>query len=420
MEVYDVAIIGAGASGLMAGVAASTNGAKTVLIEKNTIVGKKLLVTGNSRCNITNKTVNASRYHGVDPGFVEPAFSRFGVKETLKFFKSLGLETKEEDQGRIFPVTDKAETVVKALQNKLEEGGVVLKTSSPVKQISKKEAWEIILENSDTIKSKKLILATGGKAAYTLGSSGDGLFWAKVLGHTIQPIYAALVPLETQETWPEKAQGVKLTAKVIACYKNKEVASSSGDLLFTHFGLSGPAAMGISGLIADKLEQPKDPVELKIDLFPTLSFEALDKIIADSFDANGSTSVSNNLSKLLPQKLTATLITALSIKNSLKSAEVSKNNRQQITTLLKNVPLTVKKIRPLKEAQVTRGGIDTDKINNNTLESNLISELFFCGEIIDIYGDSGGFNLQWAWSSGYVAGAQASGAKGMSDQKFMI
>jgi len=178
--------------------------------------------------------------------------------------------------------------------------------------------------------------------------------------------------------------------------------------------------MGISGLIADKLEQPKDPVELKIDLFPTLSFEALDKIIADSFDANGSTSVSNNLSKLLPQKLTATLITALSIKNSLKSAEVSKNNRQQITTLLKNVPLTVKKIRPLKEAQVTRGGIDTDKINNNTLESNLISELFFCGEIIDIYGDSGGFNLQWAWSSGYVAGAQASGAKGMSDQKFMI
>jgi hypothetical protein len=404
MSAYDIAIVGAGPSGILAAISAAEHHASVILLDKNKHIGRKILATGNGRCNITNRDINTSRYHGKSPKFVETVFDQLTGQQTQVFFESIGVILKEEDCGRLFPRTNQASTVVDALEHKLLDLRVDVRTNFNVKGIQNKNGWEVIPENGQkAIHSQKIIITTGGRAAHQFGSSGDGLFWLKNLGHTIEPIYASLVPLETMETWPNDIQGLKIKARVYSIVNNKKVTEKNGDLLFTHYGLSGPAIMGIARDLSD--EKKNNFVE--IDLIPDFDNKKLLEKINLIFEQSGSKSILNNLLGFLPRNLLIQALKRNNLDQNIKSAETSRAQRQEIVRALKCLRLKVKKLRPLKEAQVTRGGIDTSEVDNHSLESLLFPGLYFAGEILDIDADSGGYNLQWAWSSGYVAGLHA-------------
>lgn len=402
MKIYDTAIIGAGPAGIMSAIISSQLGKRVVLIDKNEQIGRKLLATGNGRCNISNKNVSSDNYYGAPSSFTMSVINRFNQADVVEFFENMGLVLKEEDNGRLFPRTNQASSVVEVLKDKLIENKVELSLGSTVKNIERNKSWKIDLENGDSIESEKLILATGGKAAHYLGSSGDGLFWAQKLGHSLSPILASLVPIETVEKWPKQIQGIKLEAKVSISGDGNEISQKYGDLLFTHFGLSGPAILSQSRIIAEHLICSK--VIIHIDIFPDIEKEALDKKIANIMNANGKKAIKNCLIGLLPQNMIGLILDLADISSDKKAAELSKSDRQQISNILKDLQLTASKTRPLKEAQVTAGGIKSEEINPETMESIIVKDLYFVGEIVDVDGDSGGYNLQWSWSSGYVAG----------------
>lgn len=400
-NIFDVAIIGAGPAGIMAAITASEN-SSVVLIEKNETVGRKILATGNGRCNITNRLTEVGRYHSNNLDVVKNILSKFDQFESMKFFENLGIVLKEEDNGRIFPRTNQAQTVVDALTHELHEKNIKVKTNSEVKNISKTEdGFRIDLKNNDNIESKKLILATGGKAAHHLGSSGDGLFWARVLGHTITPTYPALVPIETVEAWPKDISGLRVEGKSTVSVGTEIISEKSGDILFTHFGLSAPAIMYHAGQIAPHLGKN---VKIHLDLFPENSEKELDKILADIFEKSGKKALKNSLAGLIPNNLAPVILNLLEINAERKTAEVSKIDRAKIAQILKNLTLNVKALRSFKEAQVASGGVSFSEIDVKNLQSKKVPGLYFAGEILDCYGDSGDFNLQWAWSSGHLAG----------------
>lgn len=402
MKSYDVGIIGAGPAGMMAAITAARAGKRVILIEKNDSVGRKLLATGNGRCNLTNRNISLDRYHGADSLFIETVLDRFDPAETIKFFESMGVLVKEEDNGRIFPRSNQASTIVETLNQVLSENKVVVKAGSPVKAIEKENRFTIRTEDGDIIVADKLILTTGGKAAFQFGSSGDGIFWAEKFGHNIEAIYASLVPVETQETWTGDIQGVKIEARVRSFVDGKMIRESCGDCLFTHFGLSGPAIMAQSGQIASICGDSE--VKIHLDLLPEMSDKELDEKLEEIFRNNGRRDIKNAIIGILPAKLAITILENSGINLRKNAAELSKKERLAIVQGIKDMVLSVKKVRPLKEAQVSRGGVDTLEIDPKTLESKLVRGLYFAGEIMDVDGDSGGFNLQWAWSSGFVAG----------------
>ncbi|MCX6808208.1 MAG: NAD(P)/FAD-dependent oxidoreductase [Candidatus Berkelbacteria bacterium] len=406
MKKYDIAIIGAGPAGILAAIMAVEAGANIALFDKNDQIGRKILATGNGRCNLTNKDVDSRNFHGANAKFIQRILDQFTNIETMQFFESLGLLLKEEDRGRIFPRSNQAKSVVEVLGNKLDELNADIFTNKLVKRISKDESDFLIeFESGETFRTRKLILSTGGKAAFQFGSSGDGLFWSKLFGHNIVPIKAALVPVETIEIWPSEVQGLKLEVKVSIKQAGNIIATRSGDLLFTHFGVSGPAVMGLARDIAYSLE--KGDVNIEIDIFPEIDSSVLDKKIAETIARNGQKSVKNSLIGFAPLNLLPILLGIANVDGERKAAEISKADRISIVKAFKSLDLRVKSVRPLKEAQVSAGGIDVREIDENTLESKLVPGLFFAGEIIDVDGDSGGFNLQWAWSSGFVAGKSA-------------
>jgi len=402
---YDTAIIGAGPAGIMAAIAASGNGSRTVLIERNPQIGRKILATGNGRCNLTNRFVSAARYHGATPEFIKGVLSRFDQNATMKFFEDLGLVLKEEDNGRIFPRTNQASSVVEVLKRKLMENRVTVMLDSQVKAIERPSAWRVVLLSGKLVETDKLILATGGRAAHHLGSTGDGLYWAQKMGHSLTPIYPALVPVETVELWPKEIQGLKVEASVWVTSGDVTTDRTTGDVLFTAYGVSGPAVMAQAAHIGPLLS--KCEVMLHIDMFPDLTEEELDALVVRLLQDNEKRMVADALIGLLPDSLIPTLIGLASIDEGRKVGQLARNKRLDLVKTMKNLTLTVSKLRPLKEAQVMAGGLHIDQIDAHTLESRLVKGLYFAGEMIDVDGDSGGFNLQWAWSSGYVAGASA-------------
>ncbi len=405
-KIYDVLVIGAGPAGITASLSAAEGGASVVLLEKNPYIGKKILATGNGRCNITNKNVEIQKYHG-DPELAISIIRKFDQNETISYFESLGLLLKEEDRGRMFPITNQASSVVKILEEELKNKRVTVKTGCEIRKIIKNNNFFEITDTKNIIyKCRSLIIATGGKAAHQFGSSGDGLYWAKNFGHTIAPIYAALVPIETNTDITKTLQGLKIEGKISAFSSSQQIAESSGDILFTHYGLSGPAVMSIARLIAPFLEKKK--VILKIDLFPEKRENELDQMLEKILKDSGTKSIRNSLLGLLPQKLIPILLAISMIHESKKSAEISKKLRLNLVKNMKKLEFEVSKIRPLKEAQVTAGGVDTNEINADTLESKIVKGLYFAGEILNVDADSGGYNLQWCWSSGKIAGNSAS------------
>lgn len=406
IKVYDVGIIGAGPAGLMAAITASSMDKKTVLIERNAQLGRKLFSTGNGRCNLMNKMFSVDRFHGSSPEFIETVIKQFDAAATMNFFQNAGLLLNEEDNGRIFPITNQASSVVDLLGRIVKENNVDIHLDSYINGIHiSNDIWELSVKDKRPIKSRKLILATGGRASHHLGSTGDGLYWAEKMGHSLTPIYPALVPVETKETWVKDVQGVKIDASVYGSVDGKMIAESRGDLLFTSYGVSGPTVMSLAGRIAPYIST--SVVEFHIDMFPDIAADELLNHFNNSIKYYPSLNAADILSGILPGSFVSLVKNMLNISAQMNAGSISDNQWLEIINHLKNIKLVVSKLRPLKEAQVTSGGICCNEVNPETLESKLIKGLYFAGEILDVDGDSGGFNLQWAWSSGYTAGRNA-------------
>lgn len=410
MDIYDVVVVGAGPAGIMAAVRAGQLKKRVVLIERNNAIGRKILITGKGRCNITN-TADADAFmekFGKQGAFLRSAFGAFFNQDLMDFFESKGLSLKAERQGRVFPVTDKAESVVEVLKKCFSENNVRILYNTRVLDIKKKEGFlRLSFENGGLLDGKKVILAAGGASYKATGSSGEGFDMARKLGHTITPLLPALVPLKTAEPWVKRVQGLALkNISLTFVYDKKKISSEIGELMFTHFGVSGPLVLDLSGEVVSLLKEYKK-MSLFIDLKPALTFEQVDKRLLREFEGNPNLHLKNLLKELLPHNLIPVFMELLGM-NPLKTVnQITKTERQAAAKLLKALPLTVTGSLNIEEAMVTAGGISTKEINPKTLESKIVPALYFAGEIIEGYAPSGGYNLQQAFSTGYLAGEKA-------------
>lgn len=402
-----VVVVGAGPAGMMAAGKAAERGHDVVLLEKNDRVGKKILISGKGRCNITNNTDIEGLIENV-PGngnFLYSAFYTFSNTDLINFLNEYGLETKDERGGRVFPVSDRAKDVVDTLHKFLNNNRVKLMLKSVVQEIKTEgsRVAGVILKDGTEYPCDSVVLTTGGVSYPGTGSTGDGYRIARKLGHTVVDLKPSLVPLVVEEDWIKELQGLSLkNISVTLINKNgKKVYSDFGEMLFTHFGVSGPVILSGSRHILDL--NYKD-VKLVIDLKPALSEEKLDDRIIRDFEKFSRKQFKNSLDELLPQKLIPVVIKLSGIAPEKYVNQITKEDRRNLVKLLKNFTLTIKASRSIDEAIVTAGGISTDEINPSTMESKLISGLYFAGEIIDVDGYTGGFNLTIAFSTGYLAG----------------
>lgn len=383
-----------------------------ILIEKNASIGRKILLTGKTRCNITNAADMDTfiEAFGREGRFLRSAFYAFFNRDLIDFFKTKGLMMKTERQGRIFPVTDRATSVVEVLEKCLsDKKNIKLLYNSRLAEVKKENGYfGLHVARKDKIRAKKVIFAMGGASYKATGSSGEGFVFAKKLGHTIVPLKAALVPLKTKETWVKSLAGLSLrNIRIIFKYGNKKITSRVGEIVFTHFGISGPLILDLSGRIVSLLRECRE-IDLFIDLKPGLNAELLEKRLLREFAGGKGAQLKNAMKKLLPHKLIPVLLQIAGASPDKKVNQASRRERQQIAKLLKALPLTVTGALPIEEAMVTGGGVSTKEINPRTMESKVVPGLYFAGEIIDGAAPSGGYNLQQAFSTGYLAGESAS------------
>ena len=410
-----VVVIGGGPAGMVSAISAARNKNEVVLLEKNNSLGRKLLITGKGRCNITS-SLDMNDFISNIPGngrFLFSVFQSFTNNDIIELLRKNGVEVKEERGNRIFPLSDKAEDVLNALIREMKRNNVKIKTNSKVTKILVKESKVagVELENGESLVADKVILATGGKSYPVTGSNGEGYILASALGHTIKPVRGSLVPLETERELVSKLQGlslrnVKITIKDIQ--SNKIIYNDFGEMLFTHFGVSGPTILSSSAHLlryknVDELLKNRK-IKLFIDLKPALTYEQLDLRIRRDFEQEKNKCFKNSLDKLLPQKMIPVIIKLSNIDSNKKVNEVTKEERMKIVELLKNFQITITDFRPVEEAIVTAGGVNIKEINPKTMESKIIEGLYFAGEIIDVDAYTGGFNLQIAYSTGYQAG----------------
>ena len=403
---------------MMAAIVASQNRHKVTLIEKMNMLGKKMLITGKGRCNITSSLYMLEFIKNI-PGngrFLYSAFQNYTNQDIIDFLKEQGLEVKEERGNRIFPVTDKSKDVVECFEKKLKELGVEIRLNTTAKEIIVKDNYVAgVKTDKEQIYADRVILATGGKSYPLTGSTGDGYIFASRLGHTIQEIKPSLVPLDLyNREYAIKMQGLSLrNVKIRIVEKNgenqeKEIYEDFGEMLFTHFGISGPTILSSSAHLVryQNLEELLNlrKIKLYIDLKPALSEEQLDDRILRDFKEAKNKQFKNCLDNLLPQKMIGYIIEKSKIPENKKANEITKEERKRLLQLLKKLEFTIKGFRPIEEAIITSGGINVKEINPKTMESKLINGLYFAGEIIDVDAYTGGFNLQIAYSTGYTAG----------------
>ncbi len=403
-----IIVIGGGAAGIMAAIVAAQNGAPVTLLEKTNRLGRKLSITGKGRCNLTNTADVAEVVKNIQGNgkFLFSALESFSPVDTVNFFESLGVKTKVERGGRIFPESDDAHEVIDALERKLALLNVEVKTNSPVTEIlAEHHKISGVLVDGKKIFADAVILATGGASYPATGSTGDGFKFARRLGHTVTEILPALVPLETEETLDLQGLSLKnVRVKLLA--DGKSVAEQFGEMLFTHFGVSGPIILTLSRQAAQLLHAGKF-VELEINLKPALSPEVLDARILRDFDKFKRKAIKNALIELLPAKLIPVVLDAAFIDENKRVDEITVIERRRLLESLRGLILTVTKTRPIDEAIVTAGGVDVKEIDPKTMRSKVVENLFVVGEVLDIDGFTGGFNLQAAWSTGFVAGTAA-------------
>ena len=410
-----VIVVGGGPAGMMAAITAAENGKEVLIIEKMPSFGKKLLITGKGRCNITS-SLYMSEFIKNTPGngkFLYSAFQNYTNKDIIEFLHRQGLEVKEERGNRVFPVTDKSSDVLDCFLKRMDELKIKYKLHTKVEKILVKENQVIAIRtDKEIIQTSNVILATGGKSYPLTGSTGDGYRIASELGHKIVKVKPSLVPLEVYEKVEcKKMQGLSLrnvSIKLVDVNKNKTIYEDFGEMLFTHFGISGPIILSSSAHLVrykdiDNLLKDKKIV-IKIDLKPALTDEQLDERILRDFKEFKNKQFKHSLDKLLPQKLIPVFIEKSEIEPEKRVNEITREERNKMVHLLKDFEITIKNFRPVEEAIITSGGIDTKEINPKTMESKLIKGLYFAGEIIDVDSYTGGFNLQIAYSTGYTAG----------------
>ncbi len=404
---YNLAVIGGGPAGMMAAGHAGELGSSVVLLEKNDHLGIKLLITGKGRCNITNAEEDLKKLvniYGPNGKFLYSALNKFSNKNVVDFFERRGLKTKVERGGRVFPVLDSANDVAGCLKKYLTDNNVEIRFNSSVEKIiiNSKTIEKIILKNGEKIMADNYLIATGGKSYPNTGSTGDAYKWLKNIGHTVVEPKPALTPVIVKGTIVKKLEGLSLKNVEISLYKqNKKIDSRFGEAIFTNNGISGPIILDMSKKIS---ENKTKNLKLKIDYKPALDYPILDKRIQRDFYEQKNKQFKNSLNKLLPKKLIPVIIELCGTNESKKANEITKIERKKLIKLLKEFELNIIGSVGFEKAIITSGGVDLKEVDPKTMKSKIIANLYFAGEILDIDGPTGGYNLQVAWSTGYLAG----------------
>lgn len=402
-----VVIAGGGAAGMFAAVTAAENGHEVHIYEKNEKLGKKLFITGKGRCNLTNACDMEELFEAVctNRKFLYSAFYGFTNQDTIRFFEECGLKTKVERGNRVFPVSDHSSDVIGALQRKLRSLGVKVHLNTGIKEILVKDgrADGVKTEEGDIIRADAVVIATGGFSYQSTGSTGDGYRFARELGHKVTELSPALVPLNVKEDTVKNLQGLSLRNVRAGVYDGKKcLYEDFGEMMFTHFGVTGPLILTASSRIQKQLG--KHELLLVIDLKPALSEEQLDKRLLRDFEESKNKQFRNSLSGLFPAKLIPVMVELSGISPEKKVNEVSKEERHRLLHLMKNFELTITGLRDYNEAIITKGGVHVKEVNPATMESKLVSGVYFAGEVLDLDAVTGGFNLQIAWSTAHAAG----------------
>ncbi len=405
-----IVIIGGGPAGMMAACQSAKLGNSVTVIEKMNRPGRKLLITGKGRCNVTNATFDVSELMEnipVNPRFLYSAFSEFMTYDTIAFFEDLGVKTKIERGNRVFPESDKAVDIVDALVSYTKECGAKFISGTVCAfefADDNKHINSVICENGEKIPCDSVAICTGGKSYPLTGSTGDGYKLAKMAGHSITPIKPSLVPLEIRQSYIPKLQGLSLKNISISVFdkkSNKVVYQDFGEMLFTHFGVSGPVILSASSRIRN---MENDRYQIILDMKPALDEEKLNKRIQRDFEESANKDFINSLAHLLPNKMIPVIVELSKIAPSKKVNQITKEERLNLVSLIKNIKLDITSFRPIEEAIVTSGGVDVKEINPKTMASKIVDNLYFAGEVIDVDAYTGGFNLQIAFSTGYVCG----------------
>ncbi|MDZ4838598.1 MAG: aminoacetone oxidase family FAD-binding enzyme [Bacteroidota bacterium] len=406
--IRDVIIIGGGPAGMMAAGRAVERGKSVLLLEKNPYVGKKLLITGGGRCNVTNNKPElaslVSSYKNT-PKALYSVFSQFGVEDTLEFFHSKGMATKLEAEGRIFPESNKAQSVWNVLNEYINNEHITLQTNAQVTGISQDENKNFVVKlKNDSVIGTAVVVATGGTSHPETGSTGDGFKWLKSLGHTIVESSFALVPVALKDAWVKNIAGVALSDVSIRVYQDgKKQASKEGKLLFTHFGISGPAVLNLSSQIGELLQYGE--VNLELDLLPQFDGGMLKTELHTVLTTDINKKIKNTLNNLIPSGLVLTILQLANVDPEKANNSITKEERLRLVKILKAVPLNVKHLLGSDKAIVSSGGININEIDFKTMQSRLVPNLFIIGDVIDIDRPSGGYSLQLCWSQGFVAGS---------------
>ncbi|MDF2520785.1 MAG: aminoacetone oxidase family FAD-binding enzyme [Clostridia bacterium] len=408
---YDVIVIGGGPAGILAAGAAGERGRRVLLIEKNEKLGKKLFITGKGRCNITNAAEMDEFMSHIPKNskFLYSAFRGFSNTDIISMLNEMGLKTKVERGGRVFPESDKSSDVLKALQKFLDKNNVHVMLNTAVKDVIEKDGNidGVLLQDGRYFHSESVIVCTGGVSYPQTGSTGDGLKFAKEAGHTITDLFPSLIPLVVKEDYIKELQGLSLkNVAITVLTDNKPIYNDFGEMLFTHYGLSGPIILSASFYISEQLRNNQN-IRVSIDLKPALTEEELDKRVLKDFQEKINKNFKNSLDALLPQKLIPVIIKLSKIDETKEVNQISKDERKQLVSLLKNLEFNIAGTRPIVEAIVTSGGVSLKEVNPKTLESKLVRGLYFAGEVLDLDAFTGGYNLQIAFSTGYAAGSNA-------------
>lgn len=410
-----VLVVGGGAAGMFAAIFAARNGNEVHLYEKNEKLGKKLFITGKGRCNITNAGDMDTLFSSVisNSKFLYSGFYSYTNEQVIDFFEELGVKTKIERGNRVFPVSDHSSDVIGALSRELRRLEVDVHLNSGVKRLRTMDGHFLGLElfTGEKVSGDACVVATGGISYESTGSTGDGYKFAKAVGHEVTETYPSLVPMEIKEWYAKELQGLSLRNVTVAIYDGKKnLYSDMGEMLFTHYGVTGPLILSGSSFIAKKL-QPKDgqkkELKLILDLKPALTVEQLDHRVLRDFEENHNKQFRNAIGKLFPAKLIPIMLELSGIDSEKKVNVISKEERLRFVHLIKNFEMTITGLRGYNEAIITKGGIKTKEIDPGTMESKLIKGLHFAGEVLDLDALTGGFNLQIAWSTGYLAGMNA-------------
>jgi len=392
---------------MMAAGTAAKGGSSVVLLEKMPSLGKKLLITGQGRCNITNNLEVKKFIADCGPRarFLFGPLTRFGFESTLKFFEELGLKTKLERGGRYFPESDSSRDVLEALERYLDSGKVRVVTNARVTGIIKERQGFSVTAGAEAYRLNRLIIATGGRSYSGTGSTGDGYSWASALGHTVIPVKPSDVPLNVKEDFVKELQGLSLKNAELTFARGSKKIKYFGEMLFTHYGISGPIVLDASRAIGPWLDD--GPVDCRLDLKPALDEETLNRRLQREIVESGKKTFKIFIKEYLPAKLIPVFIALCGISEDLRVNQLNAGQRKKIIALLKDIRFTVTSLRGFDEAVVTAGGVDPDQIDQATMESKKAKGLYFCGEILDLDGPCGGYNLQIAWSTGFLAGKSA-------------